>query len=439
MNYKNISYTISHIFVVLFMYLFIAHRYSKPKTAAICTASFLAITIPNILKLNLFPDSQLCYFLVTVYQIVMTQLTGLLISMKRDSKALFVGLSASNYVIAGSIMAAIVHIFTGNVVLCTVCCIVTHIIILNILYLKIRDIWISYQKEDVMGSWWKLCLIPVFFYCGFSFLTFFPFTIDDHPENIPGVVMFIIAMFASHVIVFGYVSSESRRTAVYWQNALYESYISGLENQYYLVEQSEKNLRILRHDIRHYSGLIDSLLEQGEYHEIKKVIEHINTTTDENKVTRYCSNLIANTMLSSMMEKANTLGIEVQRDIIISKEIPVDSYEFAMVVANILDNAFNCVEDFMEKRKLVDIKIRCEQDHILIHIQNEYETDIVFDSETGLPRSHKGKNHGFGMQGVQAFSDKIGGNLGCYCEQGMFHVMLFAKLTPFDKNSEESL
>lgn len=427
MYYKNISYTISHIFVVLFMYLFIAPRFSRPKTAAVCTASFLAITIPNVLKLNLFPDSRLCYLLVTIYQIVLTQLTGLYISMKRDSKALFVGLSASNYVIAGSIMAAIVHIFTGNVVLCTVCCIVTHIIILQILYTKIRNIWISYQKEDVMGSWWKLCLIPVFFYCGFSFLTFFPFTIDDHPENIPGVVMFIIAMFASHIIVFGYVSSESRRTAVFWQNALYESYISGLESQYYLVEQSEKNLRILRHDIRHYSSLIDSLLEQGEYHEIKKVTEHINTATDENKVTQYCCNLIANTMLSSMMEKASSLGIEVQRDIIISKEIPVDNYEFAMVVANILDNAFNCVKDFAGKRKFVDIRIQCEQDHLLIHIKNEYENEIVFDSETGLPKSPKGKKHGFGMQSVQAFSDKIGGNLGCYCEQGMFHVMLFAK------------
>lgn len=427
MTYKNISYTLSHIFVMLFIYLFIAPRYSKPKTAAICTASFLAITIPNILKLNIFPNSRLCYLLVTVYQIVLTQLTGIFISIKRDSKALFVGLSASNYVIAGSIMAAIIHIYTGNLILCTACCIVTHIIIFYILYIKIRDIWIDYQKEDVMGSWWKLCLIPVFFYCGFSFLTFFPFTIDDHPDNIPGVVMFIIAMFASHVIVFGYVSSESRRTAVFWQNALYESYIQGLENQYYLVEQSEKNLRILRHDIRHYSGLIDSLLEQGEYHEIKKVTEHINTATDENKVTRYCSNLIANTMLSSMMEKASSLGIEVQRDIIISKEIPVDSYEFAMVVANILDNAFNCVKDFTEQRKLVDIKIRCEQDHLLIHIQNKYENEIAFDSKTGLPISNKGKKHGFGMQSVQAFSDKIGGNLGCYCEQGIFHVMLFAK------------
>ncbi len=427
MIYKNISYTISHIFVVVFMYLFIVHRYSKRKTAIICTVSFLAITLPNALKLNFFPDSKLCYFLVTIYQIVLTQLTGLFISMKRDSKALFVGLSASNYVIAGSIMAAIVHIYTGNMVLCTACCIVTHIIILYILYVKIHDIWISYQKEDVMGSWWKLCLIPVFFYCGFSFLTFFPFTIDDHPENILGVVMFIIAMFASHVIILGYVSSESRRTAVYWQNTLYELYIEGLESQSYLVEQSEKNLRILRHDVRHYSGLIDSLLDQGEYEEIRKVVAHINTVADENKVTRYCNNLIANTMLSSILEKARLLGIEVQRDIVIAREIPVDNYEFTMVVANILDNAIYCVKDFVEKRKFIDIKIRCEQGQLLIHIKNAYEKEIVFDSETGLPKSRKGKNHGLGMQSVQAFADKIGGTLGCYCEQGLFQVLLYAK------------
>ncbi len=427
MIYKNISYTISHIFVVVFMYLFIVHRYSKRKTAIICTVSFLAITLPNALKLNFFPDSKLCYFLVTIYQIVLTQLTGLFISMKRDSKALFVGLSASNYVIAGSIMAAIVHIYTGNMVLCTACCIVTHIIILYILYVKIHDIWISYQKEDVMGSWWKLCLIPVFFYCGFSFLTFFPFTIDDHPENILGVVMFIIAMFASHVIILGYVSSESRRTAVYWQNTLYELYIEGLESQSYLVEQSEKNLRILRHDVRHYSGLIDSLLDQGEYEEIRKVVAHINTVADENKVTRYCNNLIANTMLSSILEKARLLGIEVQRDIVIAREIPVDNYEFTMVVANILDNAIYCVKDFVEKRKFIDIKIRCEQNQLLIHIKNAYEKEIVFDSETGLPKSRKGKNHGLGMQSVQAFADKIGGTLGCYCEQGLFQVLLYAK------------
>lgn len=427
MNYKNISYTISHIFVVLFMYLFIAHRYSKPKTAAICIGSFFAITIPNVLKLNLFPDSQICYFLVTLYQIAMTQFTGLFISKSRDSKALFVGLTASNYVIAGSIMAAFLHIYTGNLYLCVAGCIMTHIVLMLILYVKIRDIWIDYQKKASMNSWWKLCLIPVFFYCGFSCFAFFPYTLDDHPENISGVVMFIIAMFVSYIMVMQYVSTESQRTVVYWKNSILETYINNLENQFCLVEQSEKNLKILRHDMRHYSGMIDSLLEQHAYDEIKKVTEHINMVADENKVTRYCSNMIANTMLCYMMEKAYSLEIKVQRDIFIPKEIPVDNYEFAMVVANLLANAFDCVQDFVERRKFVDVKIRCEKDCLLIHMKNEYEKEIVFDAETGLPKSQKGRNHGFGMQSVQAFSDKIGGNLGCYCEDDMFHILLYAK------------
>ncbi len=427
MNYKNVSYTISHIFVMLFIYIFIAHRYSTKKTAGICIGSFLAITIPNVLKLNFFPNSRLCYLLVTVYQIALTQLTGIFISKWRNSKALFIGLSGSNYVIAGSIMAAILHIYTGNLYLCITGCIVTHVLILYVLYTKIRNIALDYQGET-MQSWWKLCLIPVFFYCGFSCLTFFPYTLDNNPQNIPGVVMFIITMFVSYVVVMRYVSTETQRTDLCWQNTIFETYIKNLENQYYLVEQSEKNLRILRHDMRHYSGMIDALLDQGAYQEIKKVTEHINTVTDGNKVTRYCSNMIVNTMLSCMMQKASALNVEVHRDIVVDEKILVNSYEFAMVVANLLENAIDCVKDFAQCRKYVDVKIHCEADHLLIHMKNEYREDIIFDAQTGLPKSRKGKNHGLGMQSVQAFADKIGGSIGCYCEEGIFQIMLFAKL-----------
>lgn len=65
---------------------------------------------------------------------------------------------------------------------------------------------------------------------------------------------------------------------------------------------------------------------------------------------------------------------------------------------------------------------------MLIHIQNEYEEEIQIDAATGLPQSQSGEGHGLGMQSVQAFSNKIGGNIGCYCEDGIFHIMLFAKI-----------
>ncbi|MCM1213435.1 MAG: ATP-binding protein [Lachnospiraceae bacterium] len=70
-----------------------------------------------------------------------------------------------------------------------------------------------------------------------------------------------------------------------------------------------------------------------------------------------------------------------------------------MVIANLLDNAFDCVKDFDRQEKQVNAKIQCN------------------------------KNHGLGMQSVKAFSDKIGGSVSCYSEDDMFHIILFAKFS----------
>ena len=426
--FRNVSYLISHIFLMLFIYLFVTHRYSKRKTIGICFSSFLILTITDCLKLNLFPDSSLCYFTVTLFQIFVTQFTGIFISGTRDGRVLFMGLTSSNYVIAGSIVAAVLHIYTGSMLFSLIGGLAIHLAILLFLYVKIRDIWLDcYEGESVKLSW-ELCLIPVFFYCGFSFLVIFPNSIYDYPPNSLGVCMFMITMFVSYVVVFRYVESEANRVGIYWKNVLFETYIKGLENQYYLVEQSEKNLKILRHDMRHYSNMIDSLLEQGEYEEIKKITAYIHKVTDDNKVIKYCENIVMHSILSQMMEKAAALDVDVILDVNIPKEIKVSDYELGAVVGNLLENALIYVKDFKEKEKrYVNVKVHCTQEHILIQTENECEEDVEFDLSTGLPKSRKGKMHGLGMQSVSAFSDKIGGNIGCYCEKGIFHVIVFAK------------
>jgi len=114
MDYRSIAYMISHVFLMIFMYLFIVQRFSKVKTAGICAAAFFALCILDSLKLVVFPQSSPAYFAVTVFQIIITQFTGLFIAEHRDSKALFVGLSASNYVIAGSVAAVSLYIQTKN-------------------------------------------------------------------------------------------------------------------------------------------------------------------------------------------------------------------------------------------------------------------------------------------------------------------------------------
>ena len=425
--FRNISYMVSHIYLMLFFYFFTIHRYSEKKTKRICLCFFLTLSVSDCLKLNIYPNSGLCYVIVTILQILITQFTNIYISRTRDSRVLFLGLSASNYVIAGSLAASVAYIWTNNMVLSVMVSIVVHSVILWFLYGKIKDIWAKFFGKEYISNWWELCLIPVFFYTGFTFIAFFPYPLAQNPQNILGVIIFLITMFVSYVVVFRYVQSESNRKDIYWKKILYDIYIKDLENQYHSVEQFEQNLKILRHDIRHYSGMIDHLLDQEEYGEIRKIVKHINEVVDENKIVKYCNHVVINTILSNMMDRAKSMDIKVNLEAKIANELSVDAYEFASVIANLFENALLCVNELEEGEKYVNADIQCTGRHLLVDFKNKYEGEIEFDATTGLPKSKKGKNHGFGMQSVLAFSEKIGGNIGCYCEDGIFHIMMFAK------------
>lgn len=428
MNYFTAaSYIISHIFLTLFLYLFIIHRYSKAMTGMICFFLFLLLCGLDFVKLIFFPDSDLCYVIVTVFQILFTQATPFFISGKKNSQILFIGLSASSYVIAGAIVAAVLKIYTGSTLFALSGSFAIHLAILLFLCVFVRELCLKVQREDSRKNYWELCLIPVFFYCSFSFIAFFPNTLFDNPDNIPGILFAVITMFVSYIVVLRYLESESSKNAVYWKNMMQESYIQRLENRHYLVEQAEQNLKILHHDIRHYSSLIDSLLEQKKYDEIKEVNEHISHIAEENKVEQHCGNLIVNTILSNMMTKAHSLDIKVDLDARIPKEIPVDDYELALVVANLFENAIQCVKNFENKKREIDIKIHCMKDHLFIQTKNEYEKDILLDPVTGLPKSQKSGNHGLGMQSILSFAEKTGGTIGCYLDDGIFRIIMSTK------------
>ncbi|MDE5938497.1 MAG: GHKL domain-containing protein [Lachnospiraceae bacterium] len=425
---QNISYTLSHIFFLVFVYLFMVHRYSKKKTLVLCFLSFILTTVMNQFKLNLFPGSGLFYFFTTITQIAIAQLTALLISEKRDSKTLFVGLSASNYVVVGSIIASILYILTDSISLALAGNLLSHVLILLLLYLKTKTIIFKFCERDLEKSRWGICLIPVCFYCSFSSIAFFPYTLYDHPENILVSIFLMITMLVSYVVVLRYLDSETKQVEAYWKNVMFGSYIKGLESQNYLTERSEQNLKILRHDMRHYSMMIDSLLDQKEYAEIKNITGRINEVINENKVIQYCENRIVNTAFMTIAEQAQSLQIPLHLDVLIPRQITVNEYALAVVLANLLENAVFSTKNAASSEKSIDAKIHCTDKYLLIDVENDCDQEIHFDSTTGLPKSSRGKEHGLGMKSVQAFCDKLGGTIDCYCENSRFRIILYAKI-----------
>ena len=161
MNYfMSISYAISHIFLFLFMYLFIVHRFSKKVTALICFCSFLFLSISDYWKLIVYPDRDLCYVVITILQILVTQFTAIFISRNKNSQVVFIGLSDSSYVIAGSVVATVLQICIKNMFLALLGGFVVHSVILLFLWKKVQEICLKFQEKKHMKSYWMLCWIP---------------------------------------------------------------------------------------------------------------------------------------------------------------------------------------------------------------------------------------------------------------------------------------
>lgn len=425
-TYQNISYIISYTFLMLYFCNFISLRFSKKKSLMICSGAVILTGISEVFMLYVFSESPVAYILISCIQIIITQATALFISKTRDSKAIFTGLSGSNYIMAGGLIGGVVFGCTDSMVLALAINIIVHVTLLVLLITKIQKIYLSFYENKNMKNWWGLCLIPALFYCSFVFLAIFPNSIYDHQENILGVSMLLITMFISYVLVFRYVENETDRNKIYWENKLFESYIQGLESQYEAVEASEYKLRILRHDMRHYLSMINSLLEQNEYQEIQKIIANVQDVADDTKIHKYCENIKVNSIISSLMERAEALEIEIGYSINVPETLSVNDLELASVIANLLENAIHSVKELDKPERKVDMLVRCMDKRLIIEVKNKCGKGVVFNPVTGLPLSSQGKEHGMGLQSVSAFADKIGANFDCYCEGSIFIVRMLA-------------
>jgi len=154
----------------------------------------------------------------------------------------------------------------------------------------------------------------------------------------------------------------------------------------------------------------------------------LKSAEEQAEMKLYSYSAALNALISYFESICQRRGIRTEFSVSLPKKLPVSDQDFCVMLGNLLENAISHVSRFERKDKRVQVNIHCADGRVLIHMQNEYEQEIMLDGETGLPRRAAGEGHGFGMQSVQAFSEKIGGNLGCYCEGGIFHIMLFAKI-----------
>lgn len=195
--------------------------------------------------------------------------------------------------------------------------------------------------------------------------------------------------------------------------------ISTLNAQLTQVKQYIEGLRALRHEHLNWMATLSGLLQMKEYDRVlemvkgesqaqQALIDTLRASFDDRQVAA---------LLFGKVQRANELGLTL--NIVAGsqlRQLPVglDSTEFAAIVGNLLDNAFEASLHNPQGDKTVDLYLSDEGHDVVIEVSDQgcgvspALRDIIFEQGVSTKPDETGE-HGIGLYLISSYVARCGG------------------------------
>ena len=194
-----LKYRISMIFILIFMMQFLPLRYSKSKSIGIAVLCFVRtgmVDYAHLMAEGITVGMRLMY---QIMLIVLVQGTALLMSKYRDFRALFVGISASAFVLGGDMVWNLTLMYSGNVYLAFAVQIAVHCFSMALMIHTVRDALLEEQTEKDT-PWLLYSSAPALYYLLAYTVVFQNENSFDHIDVNPLAVVYMILLLLVSLI-----------------------------------------------------------------------------------------------------------------------------------------------------------------------------------------------------------------------------------------------
>lgn len=213
-------------------------------------------------------------------------------------------------------------------------------------------------------------------------------------------------------------------------NALEKTLIAS-EDQIALLNETNTQMAVYRHDMRHHLLLLDGLLSGGNTDQAQEFIKTVMADLDAVTPKKFCENETVNLLCSSYDSKAQRMGIRLEIKASLPQNIPLTDSELCSVISNGLENALRAVSQPKVSDKWVEFYCEVKQNKLFIQIKNPYAGQVVIRDE--LPVSDR-EGHGYGCYSIQTITQRNGGLCSFEAKDGLFSLRLSFPLHPDSSN-----
>lgn len=419
--FRLLNYSIAHVCLMCSLLAFTKWRYSAKKTIGVAvgvTAVLFLLEWVRYVNMGLESMQSTAYF----FQTVLILGTSVYLSQYRDFRGLFTGFSSRIYVQSGTLIARGLYVFTDHLAFSVSVGAILNIIFLIVLIRYLRPHYMGYQLVN-RKEWFWLCLVPGVF--SLLRVVLRDFLVEAEPKEIISALFLVMTLYVSYVLLFRLVGKCAKEERIQRERDVLESSIKALKRTMEEIHVVEQKRAIQEHDRRHLIRMMQGLIAKEDYDSVKGLLNQFLESPESQVESYFCDNPPINGLVSMCVTAAKEKQIQTYMELDIPEKLPVNEWELAVVIGNLLENAIEAASDGKaEEGRMIWMTARQIRGQMLIEVLNTFGGTPVFDEETLLPISSRGEGRGFGLPSVVGFTERSGATFDCGIEDNRFFARL---------------
>ena len=189
------------------------------------------------------------------------------------------------------------------------------------------------------------------------------------------------------------------------------------EENYKILQNNEKELRKLRHDMKNHIMMLNEYLRRSDTKTALEHLTNIQDTLEEISATVCTNNPAIDAAINIGARKAQSGHIEYKVQIIGNSDVFIEAADVCKFLSNAIDNAIEACIPCKERYVYVELDI--SEENLKIHIENPtLHKHNIFDFLTSKPDK---ENHGYGMGNMKNVVKKYNGIMNTAIKDEIFY------------------
>lgn len=282
-----------------------------------------------------------------------------------------------------------------------------------LIFIRVITLVVAYLLSKYISSLKGDYDIPKIYYLGFFtvlFGTLYLFIIQLTNEYITINTIVISGVILILVNVVMIIMNEKIYNSIIHKNErnFYKQQSEAFENQIKIITQSNEAIRLLRHDYKNHMIMLTKLYQSENKADVMNYISTIVNSIDSQEFSN-SNNFVIDSVLNFKLRNIENTDIKLSLSTNVPISIGITPHDLTVVLGNLIDNAIFAANK--SKDKILDIKIECQMNNLVILIDNSFNGKIIEDKGVFKTTKLYKDNHGLGISNIRKIINKYEGDI----------------------------